>query len=264
MGRPPHLSRHTLLTRAAEGHRDAVRYLSPTTLRGMAKPQEKVSFGGRLKQIGQVFAFTAKQDKWFVPLVIGAIAIPLAITVTIVLLTGAWPWIPVGILFTLLAVLIVLNLRSNTAMMNVAEGQPGAAASLMENMRGDWRVRPAASSTTQFDMVHVVIGKPGVILLGEGDPQRVRGLLSQEKKRLVKVIGNAPIYDYVIGTEEGQLSVRKLRSTMLRLPRNLTGKDVNSLDKRLGALMSRPQMPKGAIPKSMRPSKGAFRQQRPR
>ncbi|MDI6098055.1 DUF4191 domain-containing protein [Actinoplanes sp. NEAU-A12] len=230
----------------------------------MAKPQEKVSFRERLKQIGQVFAFTAKQDKWFVPLVIGAVAIPIAITVTIVLLTGNWPWIPVGVLFTLLAVLIVLNLRSNTAMMNVAEGQPGAAASLMENMRGDWRVRPAASSTTQFDMVHVVIGKPGVILLGEGDPQRVRSLLSQEKRRLVKVIGNAPIYDFVIGTDEGQLPVRKLRSTMMKLPRNLTGKDVNSLDKRLGALMSRPQMPKGAIPKSMRPSKGAFRQQRPR
>jgi uncharacterized protein DUF4191 len=226
----------------------------------MAKPQEKVSVGERFKQIGQVFAFTAKQDKWFVPLVIGAVAIPVAITVTIVLLTGGW----LGILFTLLAVLIVLNLRSNTAMMNVAEGQPGAAASLMENMRGDWRVRPAASSTTQFDMVHVVIGKPGVILLAEGDPQRVRSLLSQEKKRLVKVIGNAPIYDYVIGSAEGQLSIRKLRSTMLRLPRNLTGKDVNALDKRLGALMSRPQMPKGAIPKNMRPSKGAFRQQRPR
>jgi hypothetical protein len=51
---------------------------------------------------------------------------------------------------------------------------------------------------------------------------------------------------------------------MLRLPRNLTGKDVNALDKRLSALMARPQMPKGAIPKNMRPSKGAFRQQRPR
>ncbi|MBB3099988.1 hypothetical protein FHR83_007706 [Actinoplanes campanulatus] len=230
----------------------------------MAKPQEKVSFRERLKQIGQVFAFTAKQDKWFVPLVVAAVAIPVAITVAVVLLGYGLLWIPVGILFTLLAVLIVLNLRSNTAMMNVAEGQPGAAASLMENMRGDWRVRPAASSTTQFDMVHVVIGRPGVILLGEGDPARVRNLIGQERKRLVKVIGNAPLYDYVIGTEEGQLPVRKLRSTMLRLPRNLTGKDVNALDKRLGALMARPQMPKGAIPKNMRPSKGAFRQQRPR
>ncbi|SNY33354.1 DUF4191 domain-containing protein [Paractinoplanes atraurantiacus] len=230
----------------------------------MANPQEKVSFGTRLKQIGQVFSFTAKQDKWFVPLLIAAVAIPVALTVLLVLLGAGWIYIPIGLLVTLLAAVIVLNLRSNAAMMNAAEGQPGAAASLVENMRGDWRVRPAASSTTQFDMVHIVIGKPGVILLAEGQPQRVRGLLGQEKKRLSKVIGNAPLYDYIIGNGEGELPIKKLRTTLMRMPRNLTGKDVNSLDKRLGALMARPQMPKGAIPKNMRPSKGAFRQQRPR
>ncbi|GID33025.1 membrane protein [Paractinoplanes brasiliensis] len=222
-----------------------------------------MSFGTRLKQIGQVFSFTAKQDKWFVPLLLAAVLIPLALTVLLVILFG-WIYLAIGIMVTLLAAVIVLNLRSNAAMMNAAEGQPGAAASLIENMRGDWRVRPAAASTTQFDMVHVVIGRPGVILLAEGNPQRVRGLLGQEKRRLAKVIGNAPLYDYVIGADEGQLPVRKLRTTMMRLPRNLTGKDVNALDKRLGALMARPQMPKGAIPKNMRPSKGAFRQQRPR
>ena len=230
----------------------------------MANPQEKVSFGERLKQIGQVVKFTAKQDRWFLPLLSAAVAVPAALTVLAVVLGAGAIWIPVGVMVTLLAAVIVLNLRSNAAMMNVAEGQPGAAASLIENMRGDWRVRPAASSTTQFDMVHVVIGRPGVILLGEGNQQRVRGLLGQEKKRLSKVIGNAPLYDWTIGTEEGQLPIRKLRSTLMRLPRNLTGKDVNALDKRLGALMARPQMPKGAIPKNMRPSKGAFRQQRQR
>jgi hypothetical protein len=230
----------------------------------MAKPEEKVSFFGRLKQIGQVFSFTAKQDKWFVPLLAAAVLIPLALTVLVVLLGYGIVWIPVGIMVALLAALIVLNLRSNAAMMNAAEGQPGAAASIIENMRGDWRVRAAASSTTQYDMVHVVIGRPGVILLGEGQPQRVRSLIGQEKRRLSKVIGNAPLYDYVVGTEEGELNIRKLRTTVMKLPRNLTGKDVNALDKRLGALMARPQMPKGAIPKNMRPSKGAFRQQRPR
>jgi len=229
----------------------------------MAKPQEKVSFFERLKQIGQVFSFTAKQDKWFVPLLMAAVLIPLALTVLVVLLGLGWTWIPIGVLVALFAALIVLNLRSNAAMMNAAEGQPGAAAQIVENLRGDWRVRPAASSTTQFDMVHVVIGRPGVILLGEGQPQRVRGLMGQEKRRLSKVIGSAPIYDYVIGKNEGELSVRKLRSTFMKLPRNLTGKDVNALDKRLGALMARPQMPKGAIPKSMRPARGQ-RQQRPR
>jgi hypothetical protein len=230
----------------------------------MAKPPEKVSFRERLKQIGQVFAFTAKQDKWFIPLLIAAVLIPLALTVLTVLLGFGSVWVPVGVMVALLAALIVLNLRSNAAMMNAAEGQPGAAASIMENMRGDWRVRPAASSTTQFDMVHIVIGRPGVILLGEGQPQRVRTLMGQEKRRLSKVIGNAPLYDYMIGTGDGELSIRKLRTTVMKLPRSLTGKDVNALDKRLAALMARPQMPKGAIPKNMRPSKGAFRQQRPR
>jgi hypothetical protein len=230
----------------------------------MAKPEEKVSFGQRLKQIGMVFSFTAKQDKLFVPLVVAAVLIPLALTVLVILLGWSWAWLPVGIMLALLGVLIVLNLRSNAAMMNAAEGQPGAAASIIENMRGDWRVRPAVSSTTQFDMVHVVIGRPGVILLGEGQPQRVKQLISQEKRRLSKVIGNAPLFDYMIGQGEGELSVRKIRFTLLRMPRTLTGKDVNALDKRLSALMARPQMPKGAVPKSMRPSKGNFRQTRPR
>src|SRR3954453_12661308 len=100
----------------------------------MAKPQEKVSFVERLKQIGQVFTFTARQDKWFVPLIIAAVLIPVALTVVAVLLLG-WIWIPIGVMVALLASLIVLNLRSNAAMMNAAENQPGAAASIVENMR---------------------------------------------------------------------------------------------------------------------------------
>ncbi|MEN3610063.1 DUF4191 domain-containing protein [Plantactinospora sp. ZYX-F-223] len=230
----------------------------------MAKAQEKVSFGQRLKQIGMVFSFTAKRDKWFVPLAAVAVLVPLALTVVAVLAWG-WLWLPIGILLALLALLIVLNLRSNQAMMNAAEGQPGAAASILESMRGDWRVTPAVSSTTQMDMVHLVVGKPGVILLGEGNPQRTRSLLGQEKRRLAKVIGTAPLYDYLIGQGDDELSIRKLRTTLLRLPPNLKGKDVNALDKRLKALSAaRPQLPKGAIPKNMRPPKGAFRQMRGR
>ncbi|MEV0730095.1 MULTISPECIES: DUF4191 domain-containing protein [Polymorphospora] len=229
----------------------------------MAKPQEKVSFRTRLKQIGMVFSFTAKRDRWFVPLAAAAVLLPLSLTVVAVVFWG-WLWLPIGIMLALLGLLIVLNLRSNKAMMNAAEGQPGAAATILDNMRGDWRVTPAVSSTTQMDMVHLVIGRPGVILLAEGNAQRIRGLLGQEKRRLAKVIGTAPLYDYVIGQGENELPIRKLRMTLMRLPRNLSGKDVNALDKRLKALSARPQMPKGAIPKNMRPPKGAFRQSRGR
>jgi hypothetical protein len=229
----------------------------------MAKPEEKVSFVQRLKQIGTVFSFTAKRDKWFIPLAALAVLIPLALAVVAGILWG-WLWLVIGIPVAVLGLMIVLNLRSNRAMMNSAEGQPGAVASIVESMRGDWRVTPAVSTTTQMDMVHLVIGRPGVILLAEGNPQRIRSLLGQEKRRLAKVIGSAPLHDYVVGPGEGELSIRKVRTTLMRLPRSLAGKDVNALDKRLKALTARPQMPKGAIPKNMRPSGGAFRQSRGR
>jgi hypothetical protein len=230
----------------------------------MAKPEEKVSFWGRLKQIGMVFSFTAKRDKLFLPLVAAAVVVPLAATVVLVLVGAGLLWIAVGITMALLAVMIVLNIRSNKAMLAAAAEQPGAAASIIESMRGDWRVTPAVASTTQFDMVHLVIARPGVILVGEGNPARVRGLINQERRRLVKVIGNADLRDFIIGEDEGQLPLKKLRPTFMKLPRTLTGKDVNALDKRLKALTARPQMPKGAIPKNMRPPKGAFRAMRGR
>src|SRR5690606_41470100 len=134
----------------------------------------KVSFGQRLKQIGMVFSFTAKRYRWFVPLAIAAVLIPLIFTVVAVRAWG-WVWLPIGILLALLALLIVLNVRSNAAMLSVAEGQPGAAASILQTLRGDWRVTPAVSATTPLDMVHLVIGRPGVVLLAEGQPQRGRG-----------------------------------------------------------------------------------------
>jgi len=231
-----------------------------TRLDAMAKAQEpeKVGFIGRIKQIGMVFAFTAKRDKLFVPLVAGGVALAVALTVLMVIFWG-WFFIPVGIMLVLLAVLIVLNLRANKAMMAEAENQPGAAASIVENMRGDWRVTPALASTTQFDFVHMVICRAGIVLLGEGNPARVKNLVSAERKRLAKVIGSADLRDIMVGRGEGEVPIQKLRMTLMRLPKTLSGKEINSLDKRLKALTARPQMPKGAIPKNMRPPKGAFK-----
>jgi hypothetical protein len=232
----------------------------------MAKAQEpeKVGFFGRLKQIGMVFSFTAKRDKKFVPFVAVAAGVPIIAVIVAVILGASVIWIPIGVMAGLIGTMILLNLRSQKAMMAEAEGQPGAAASIIETMRGDWRVSPAIASTTQFDMVHLVIGRPGVILIGEGNPSRVKGLIAQEKRRLVKVIGTADLRDYQIGNGDGQIPLNKLRTMLMKLPRTITGKDVNALDKRLTALSARPQMPKGAIPKNMRPSKGAFKAMRGR
>jgi hypothetical protein len=231
----------------------------------MAKPsQEKVGFVERLKQIGMVFRFTAKQDKWFVPLVVGAVLIPLLLTV-VAGIKLSWVWIPLGIMLMLLAVLLVLNLRSNTAMLNAIEGQPGAPTQIMSSLRGNWRVKEQpVAFTVNNDFVHLVLGPPGVLLVAEGDPNRVRGLLGEQKRRMSKVIGQTPLYDIVVGNDEGQVPLRKLRTHMMRLPRNLSGKEINSLDRALTALTAKPQMPKGGLPKEFRPPRSMMRQQRGR
>jgi hypothetical protein len=220
----------------------------------MAKDeQEKVGFFGRLKQIGTVFSFTVKQDKWFLPWAVAAAVLPLALTVLVIMMGLGWLWLPMGVMLSLLGVLIVLNVRSSKVFMAAAERQPGAAAQIVERMRGDWRVTPAISATTQMDMVHLVLSRRGVVLLAEGDRQRIRGLLGQEKKRLGKIIGSAPLYDFILGHGENEVPLRKLRMKLTALPKTMSGRDVNSLDKRLKALSARPRMPKGAIPKDMIP-----------
>lgn len=228
-----------------------------------AQQPERVGFVGRLKQIGLVIRFTAARDRLFVPLTIAAVAAAVGLTVLMVMLWGPI-FIVAGIMLVLLAVLIVLNLRANKVMMREAEGQPGAAATIVENMRGDFRVTPAIASTTQMDFVHLVICRAGVVLLGEGNPARVRTLIGQERRRLSKVIGSADLRDFMIGRGEGEIPLSKLRMTLMRLPRTLSTRDVNALDKRLKALTSRPQLPKGAIPKNLRPPKGQFKMTRGR
>jgi hypothetical protein len=231
----------------------------------MAKEQpEKPTFLQGLKQLPAAIKFTAQRDKLFIPLALIAALVPLGVGVTLGLLGIGWLWMAAAVMAALLGIMIVLNLRANKAMMAEIEGQPGAAAQILQQMRGDWRVRPAFSSTTNYDMVHVVIGRPGVILVGEGAPSRLRSMMGQEKRRLTKIIGTTELHEFIVGDDEGQVPLKKLRNTVTRLPRSITGKEVNALDTRLTALASRTNLPKGAIPKNMRPPKGAFRAMRGR
>lgn len=231
----------------------------------MANAQpEKPTFLQGLKQLPVAMKFTAKRDKLFLPLAIAAVVVPIGIGILLGVLGLGWLWMIAAVMMALLGVMIVLNLRANKAMMAEYEGQPGAAAQVLQTMRGDWRVRAAFASTTSMDMVHVVIGRPGVILIGEGNPQRLKSMLGQEKRRLAKIIGSVDMREYIIGNDEGQLPLKKIRTTFLKLPRTITGKEVNALETRLTALAARTQLPKGAIPKNMRPPKGAFRAMRGR
>jgi len=155
-----------------------------------------------------------------------------------------------------LAATFVFGRRAQRAAFSQVEGQPGAAGWVLGNMRGDWRVTQGVQVTAQLDAVHRVLGRPGVVLVGEGAPHRVRGLIAQEKKRVARVVGDTPIYDVILGDGEGEVSIRRLNNHLVKLPRNLTQAQVNALEKRLAALggTKAAPLPKGPMPTRARMS----------
>jgi hypothetical protein len=160
-----------------------------------------------------------------------------------------WVLLPVGLAFGLLLAVIIFGRRVQKNVYGKAEGQPGAAAWALDNMRGRWRVTPTVAGTAQLDAVHRVIGRPGVVLVAEGVPHRVKPLLAQEKKRVARVVGDTPIYDIIVGNEDDQVPLRRLQSKIMKLPNNLKPAQIDGLEKRLSALASRgAQLPKGPMP----------------
>src|SRR5699024_12668798 len=130
----------------------------------------------------------------------------------------------------------IVGRRRQLTLYRKAEGQAGAASWALDNLRGKWRFTQTVAATTLLDSVHRVLGGPGVILVGEGTPHRVKGLLAQEKKRVSRLVGETPIYDSIIGNEEGQVPLRKLQRHLMKLPRNMKSNQIDTLDTKLSAL----------------------------
>ena len=204
-------------------------------------------------QIRTAFALTRKADSTMLPRVLGAFVVVLAVFVLIGVLVGHPVYLGVlGLLFALLAAAATFGRRVQKTAFGQIDGQLGAAAAVLGNMRGNWRVTPAVGFTKEQDLVHRVIGRPGVVLVAEGNPARVRNLIGTQKRSLSRVVGDTPIYDVVVGEGEGQVALKDLERHFARLPRNIKPAQVNVLESKLKALGASGALP---IPKGPMPTR---------
>jgi hypothetical protein len=198
------------------------------------------------------FKLTRQEDPRFIPYLVlaGVVAGAAVFTVTYLITHKLYIAIPTTLIGMAVAMMALFSQRVQRMTFTKAEGQLGAAQWVLQNrMRGDWRTEEAIAANAQMDLVHRVIGRPGVVLVGEGSPPRVRVLIAQEKKKIARVAGETPIYDFVVGTEDGTLPLRKLSTTIAKLPRNLDKSEVAALEKRLAALgVRRAPLPQGPMP----------------
>ena len=218
--------------------------------KGKPKKRRLARAGRQLKMIKQAYTLTRRNDPklpWI--MLITFVAVAAAIELLAILFGAPYLLLPLAIVLGVLAAMIVFGRRAQGSAYKQVEGQPGAAAWVLDGMRGNWRVDSGVAGTPQMDALHRVLGRPGIVLVAEGSPNRVRGLLAQEKKRLARVVGDAPIYDVTVGDGEGQVPLRKLSAHVMKLPRNLSGAEVNALGKRIAALGGqRMPVPGGPLP----------------
>jgi hypothetical protein len=217
---------------------------------------EDLAKAGRLKQMRLVAGLVNRQNRKAMPITVGSAVGIIVVFVLVGLLTGTAPFlIPLGVLLGLLTGMILFGRFAQKAQFSAIEGQPGAAAAVLQNMRGNWTVTPAVTANRNMDVVHRAVGRPGVILVGEGAPSRLTGLLAAEKKKTARVAHDVPIFEFQVGNDEGQIPVSQLQRKIMRLPRNLRPAAVSDLNYRLKALQPSMQMPKGPLPKGVRQPK---------
>ncbi len=219
--------------------------------RKAAAPAAEGAPEGRVAQMRAVWKMTRENDPRLMPYVVGPAVAVLAVLVVVGVLIGQVIVFPIlGVILALVTGTAIFGRRATGAVHAQLEGKPGAAAAVLQMMRGDWRMTPAVGFTRNQELVHRVIGRAGIVLVGEGaSTAAIRQLIVDQKRRIGRVAPETPIHDVIVGDGEGRIAARKLQNHLMRLPRKLKKSEVNAVEARMKALGGpNVPIPKGPIP----------------
>lgn len=232
-----------------------------------AAPKPKKA--GRLSQIRTVYTASKAADPaigwWMLLAFLATFALLLVIGILVQM-----PWIFgfFGVLFGILAATIVLSRRAERAAYSQIAGQTGAAGAALTSIRRGWftdREPVAADVARPGDiasaaMVYRALGRPGVVLVGEGPAGRVQKLLAAEKRRVERVAPGVPVTIMRVGSGEGEVPLPKLAARVQKLKPKITKDEMSLVNKRLKALGGlKAPLPPGVDPMRARMDRKALR-----
>jgi uncharacterized protein DUF4191 len=216
---------------------------------------------GRMRQIKRAYQVTHEHDRALPYLLLAAFLVPIAAAVTIGLLTDQLlNALLVGVGVAFLLPMIVLVRRAKAATYKRYAGQAGSAEVALSMLPKRWISAPVIAANKSQDVVHRTLGPGGLVLIGEGEPGRVKALLASEAKKHERVAYGVPVTTLVMGDKSGQVPLDKLADHIRKLPKTLQPNQVTDIKQRLRALDAvRPTIPvpKGPMPTNPRQVKGA-------
>jgi hypothetical protein len=215
---------------------------------------------GRIKQIAASYRMTKKSDPRIGLILLGVFVVAGALGYLLFFfLPGGWILdLVTAVMVGLLAALVVFGRRAQRAAYALIEGQPGAAAAALGMLRRGWKTDPAIAFNKNQDIVHRVVGPPGIVLIGEGNPNRLKSLLANERRKHERVVSETPIHEVIVGDPSktpGAVPVSKLTRHVTKLGRNLKGAQMTDVLSRLRALdanRSNIPLPKGPMPTNLK------------
>ena len=241
-----------------------------------AKKQERAAKRAKRKQtrsqMWQAFNMQRKQDKALIPIMLAAfLGMGLLFFLIGSLFNGQWFMLILGLGIGAVLAMFLFTRRLERDMYKQVEDQPGAAGwALEQQLRNTvgvvWKVKTGVAATRQQDLIHRVIGNSGVIFVVEGDRKRVGPTLNRLKKRVDRLAGGVPVYEVFVGSGEGEVPVSKLRSHIMKLPRNFNKNETYDNIRRIEAMDdmpgTTPGLPKGPMPRQAQNMSGMNRRMR--
>lgn len=215
--------------------------------------------GDRFRVISGNYTMAKAQDPKLGWILLAILVVGLAASIAVgVALNNIVTWMIVGVAATIGVEAVVFSRRAMRSAYKSIEDQPGAAVAVIQNMsKAGWSVTPGVAANRNQDLVHRAVGRPGVVLIGEGSSPALKGLLTKENKRTKRFAAEAPISELLVGKGDGEVPIAKLDKHLRKMPKVLSPGDVTMLRKRLSALTDAPvPIPKGPMPKAGRMPRG--------
>jgi Domain of unknown function (DUF4191) len=221
---------------------------------------------GRISQMRQAYKITKQADPRIGWILLGTFVFSFLVGLALfyVLIPPDWRILDVitALMVGVLGTLIVFGRRATRSQLKQMEGKPGAAAAVLSMLKRGWKTDTAIAFNRQQDVVHRLVGPPGIVLIGEGNPNRLKNLIASERAKHQRVVSEAPIHDIVIGYDEGQVPLTKLTRHVTKMKREVQPAQMTELLARLKAMdatRSNLPLPKGPVPTSMKGLRGNLR-----
>lgn len=227
-----------------------------------APPTTSTENMSRRQQFAETYRMAKRSDPRLGLYILGAFVLAAAVGFAIFWFLPGSGWIGLTIsivgslLFGLMAAMIVFGRRAQHAAYGQMEGQPGAGAAALRMLKRGWKTEPVIAFTKQQDVVHRVVGPPGIVLVGEGTSRaRLRQLMISERRKHQRVASEVPIHEVVVGRGDGEVPLPQLVRHVSKLGRAVKPADMTDLLNRLKAMdatRSNIPLPKGPVPTSMK------------